>query len=72
VYAIGWLSSQSGVQRFALVALLLLTLPDVFAFHTLLALLRLAERRRTKKIQPTPDNNLEILIAALVGFVPFT
>ena len=39
--------SQSGAGRFAFVALLLLALPAVLTFHTLLALPRLAERRRT-------------------------
>jgi hypothetical protein len=37
---------QSGQPRFAFVALLLLALPLVFTFHTLLALPRLAERKR--------------------------
>lgn len=40
VYAIG-------EKRFALLALLLLTLPLAFTFHVLYALPRLAERRRT-------------------------
>jgi hypothetical protein len=42
----GMLCTQSGAQRFAFVALLLLALPDVFTFHALLALPRFAERNR--------------------------
>ena len=38
---------QSGQPLFVLYALLLLTLPLVFTFHALLALLRLAERNHT-------------------------
>ena len=38
--------AQSGAQRFAFVALLLLALPDVFTFQALLPLLRFAERNR--------------------------
>jgi len=44
---------QSGAGVFAFVALLLLALPDVFTFHTLFALPRLADRRRTFWVQPT-------------------
>ena len=38
---------QSGAGLFAFVALLLLALPLVLTFHVLLALPRLAERKRT-------------------------
>ena len=39
--------TKSGSPRLALYALLLLTLPDVFMYHVLFALLRFALRRRT-------------------------
>lgn len=39
--------TQSGRARYALFALLLLTLPEVLIFQALFALLRLAERKRT-------------------------
>lgn len=39
--------TQSGRARYALFALLLLTLPEVLIFHALYALPRLAERKRT-------------------------
>ena len=42
----GLVMKQSGHPRFAFVALLLLTLPDVFTFHVLFALPRFAERNR--------------------------